>query len=461
MADAQINPRPSLALHWKILIGLLLGATAGLIAKQVWTVPVIAGLDNPIDGDANGIADRLDSFATNVAEPIGKVFLRLIFMVVVPLVVSALVLGVSGFGDVRQLGRAAVTTLLYTVIFSTSAVVIGMVLVDTLKPGSGLDPRQRDQLRAQYSAGASGLVQKAKQAKPLRDTLLDIIPENPLQEMVGAVDGSSKGNGMLAVMFFALVLGAALTTLGAATAGPVLALLRAVFDACMVIIGWAMRLAPYAVACLVFSITARFGFDVLSMLGWFIAAAVIGYAVQLFVVYPIALRVFGRMSPVAFYRQSADAVVTAFGTSSSNATLPTALRVATENLRLPPTIANFVLTVGATGNQNGTALYEGVVVLFLAQVFGVELTLVQQGTVMLMAILAGVGTAGVPGGSLPLIVIVLQSVGVPGEGIAIILGVDRILDMCRTVVNVVGDLTVAACVSAKEQIHHRGTENTK
>lgn len=450
MTEAQPNPRTPLALHWKILIGLLIGATAGLIAKQVWTVPIVPEQANPADADANGIADRLDWLVYNVAEPIGKVFLRLIFMVVVPLVVSALVLGVSGFGDVRKLGRVAVHTLFYTVIFSTCAVVIGMTLVNVIRPGEGLDPAQCGQLRNQYAPDATGHVQKAKQSKPLRDTLLDIIPENPLQEMVGAVDGSAKG-GMLAVMFFSLILGAALTTLGGATADPVLALLRAVFDACMVIIGWAMRLAPYAVACLVFSITSRFGFDVLRMLGWFIAAAVIGFALQLFVVYPVSLRVFGRMSPVAFYHHSADAVVTAFGTSSSNATLPTALRVATENLRLPPTIANFVLTVGATGNQNGTALYEGVVVLFLAQVFGVELTLAQQGTVMLMAILAGVGTAGVPGGSLPLIVIVLQSVGVPGEGIAIILGVDRILDMCRTVVNVVGDLTVAACVSARER----------
>jgi len=450
-----------LALHWKILIGLLLGATAGLIAKQAWTVPVVSGVVHTLDDDANGLADRLDWFVFNVAEPVGKVFLRLIFMVVVPLVVSALVLGVSGFGDVRKLGRVGMRTLLYTLVFSTCAVLIGMALVNALNPGGRLAAAQREQLREKYASGGQDVVQKARQAKPLRDTLVDLLPENPLQEMVGAVDGSSKGNGLLAVMFFSLILGAALTTLGEARAAPVLVLFSALFDACMVIIGWAMLMAPYAVACLVFAITSRFGADVLRLLGWFIAAALGGLVIQMVVIYPLALRLLGGVNPRWFFRKIAEALVTAFGTSSSNATLPTALRVAREDLGLPPTIANFVLTVGATANQNGTALYEGVVVLFLAQVFGIELTIGQQFTVMLMAILAGVGTAGVPGGSLPLIVIVMQSVGVPGEGIAIILGVDRILDMCRTTVNVAGDLTIATCVSARERNHHRGTEDTE
>ena len=444
------SPRRHRPLHLKILIGLVLGAGAGLAANAVYSRPIVAGVQDPLDADANGIHDGLDWGAANIADPVGKVFLRLVFMVVVPLVFAALALGVVGLGDVRRLGRVGGRTLLFTVVLSMSAVAIGLILVNTIKPGGGLKPEQRDALRAQYAGGAADLVQRAKQAKSLRDTLLDIIPENPFQEMVGALDGSSKGNGMLAVMFFALTVGVAATLVPEDRTRTLISLLEGVFDVCMVVIGFAMRIAPYAVACLVFTVTSRLGVDILRTLLWFVLTAFLGFTIHMLVVYSVTIRVFGGMGPIEFFRKISEAMVTAFGTSSSNATLPTAIRVARDSLRLPREVAHFVLTVGATGNQNGTALYEGVVVLFLAQVFGVDLTLPQQITVVLMSVLAGVGTAGVPGGSLPLIVIVLQSVGVPGEGIGIILGVDRILDMCRTVLNVAGDLVIAACVSRAE-----------
>jgi len=440
--------RRRLPLHIKIFVGLVIGATLGVAAHSWGVRPPFIGVADARDDDSNGLDDRLDK-GIGVAEPIGKVFLRLIFMVVVPLVFSALVLGVVGMGNVAQLGRVGGRTLLLTVVLSTIAVAIGVTLVNVLRPGGSLNADQREALRAQYADDAAKLVQKAKQAKRLRDTLLDIIPENPLQEMVGAVDGSSKGNGMLAVMFFSLALGVALTQVPKDRSRIFIGWLEGLFDACMVVIGFAMRLAPYAVVCLMFVATAKVGPGVLKTLVGFILAAFLGLSFHLIVVYSAVLRVAG-VRPREFFRHISEAMLTAFGTSSSNATLPTALKVAREDLRLPPEIARFVLTVGATGNQNGTALYEGVVVLFLAQLFGVELSLWQQCTVVLMSVLAGVGTAGVPGGSLPLIVIVLQSVGVPGEGIGIILGVDRILDMCRTVVNVTGDLTIAACVSRWE-----------
>jgi DAACS family dicarboxylate/amino acid:cation (Na+ or H+) symporter len=275
-----------------------------------------------------------------------------------------------------------------------------------------------------------------------------MIPENPLQEAVGALDGTSKGNGMIAVMFFALILGGALSVSGERTK-TLVSLLEGLFDVSMTVIGWAMKIAPYGVACLLFTITSQVGYDILKTLGWFVATALAAMALQMLVVYPFMIRFVANRNPWQFYKDISDALLTGFATSSSSATLPTALRVADEKLWLPNEISQFVLTIGATGNQNGTALYEGVVVLFLAQVFGVDLTISQQATVVLMSMLAGVGTAGVPGSSIPLIVLVLQSVGVPGEGIGIILGIDRILDMCRTVLNVGGDLVLAACVARK------------
>jgi len=243
-----------------------------------------------------------------------------------------------------------------------------------------------------------------------------------------------------------LILGAAITTVPEKCSALV-GWLEGFNAISMVVIGWAMRLAPFGAACLVFSITATLGLDILKTLMWFVLTVVTGLGLHLCVTYSIVLKVFSRMSPRQFFRGAREAMLVAFGTSSSSATLPTAIKVAETDLALPKEISRFVLTVGATGNQNGTALYEGVVVLFMAQVFGIELNLSQQIQVVLMSILAGVGTAGVPGGSLPLIVVLMQSVGVPGEGIGIIMGIDRILDMCRTVLNVTGDLVVATCVA--------------
>lgn len=481
----ESSARGRMPLHTKIMLGLIVGALAGLAANYAgshWgntgTLPVVDvngdafddrieelredpkklrdrdkdEIDDRIDADADGnhIDDRLDWFATNVAEPIGKVFLRLVIMVVIPLVFSALALGVMELGDVSKLGRVGLRTLGYTLILSASSVFIGVGLVNLLQPGSSLSLDQQTMLQERYGSAASASEAKAAQKKPLKDVLLDMLPENPIQEMAGALDGSSKGNGMLAVMFFALIIGVALTMTTERT-GTLVKVLEGMFDVSMTVIGFAMKIAPYAVACLVFSVTAQIGFDILVTLLRFVGTVLLGMSLQMFVVYPLLLKLAARMSPMKFFKDVSSAIFTAFGTSSSNATLPTSLRVAKEELKLKPEVSQFVLTVGATANQNGTALFEGVVVLFLAQVFGVELTRMQEVTVVLMAVMAGIGTAGVPGGSIPLIVIVLQSVGVPSAGIAIILGVDRLLDMCRTVLNVTGDLVLASCVSRGEE----------
>jgi DAACS family dicarboxylate/amino acid:cation (Na+ or H+) symporter len=218
----------------------------------------------------------------------------------------------------------------------------------------------------------------------------------------------------------------------------------------MTLIGLVIRLAPYAVFCMMFNLAALFGWDLMLRLGAYVGVVVLALAVHLFVVYSLALKFIGGWSPMAFFRATQEAMVMAFSTASSNATLPTALRVADEKLGLPRRVSRFVLTVGATANQNGTALFEGVTVLFLAQFFGVELNLAQQITVMFVCILGGIGTAGVPAGSLPVVALICTMVGVPAEGIGLILGVDRFLDMCRTTVNVTGDLMLATIVSKGE-----------
>jgi DAACS family dicarboxylate/amino acid:cation (Na+ or H+) symporter len=416
----------------RIFLGLVVGATLGLALNFL-------GAESPLSARAIALADV-----------VGGLFLRVLFVMVVPLVVSALALAVAEIGDLGRLGRLGLATLGVTLVLSGSAVLVGVGLVNAIRPGAALaDTRGRDAVPVAQAA-TDGMLAQAARSKPLRDVVIDMIPQNPLQEMVGAIDGSSKGNGMLAVMVFALLVGAAIAA-NPEVCRPLVAWLEAWNAIAMTVIGWGMAVAPLGAGCLVFATVARLGLDALVSLSWFAFTVLLGFAIQLLLVYPAVLRVLSRFRPGDFFRRSAEAMQVAFGTSSSNATLPTALKVAQNDLGLDRDASRFVLTVGATGNQNGTALFEGVVVLFLAQVFGVSLSAGQQLQVVLMAMLAGIGTAGVPGGSLPLVAVIAQSVGVPADGIGMIFGIDRLLDMCRTVLNVTGDLVVAACVAGKER----------
>lgn len=427
--SSELPKESGLALHWKILIGLSIGAIAGILCN------VMLGAD-----------PRVQWFATNIAESIGQVFLRLIFMVVVPLVFCALTLGVAGIGDARSLGRLGLRTLILTLIFSSASVIIGLTLVNTIQPGKTLTEESRTTLKTRFQGDANKKIDQAKNAKTPRDSLLDIIPRNPLQEAVGSVDGSSPGSGMLGVMFFSLCFGIALTVIPKDKSQPVIDFLQGVYEAVMAIIRFAMRLAPIGVCGLVFSMTALLGLEIVVTLVGYVITVLAGLGIHMFVFYSLAIWLIAKRSPLRFFHDTAEVLLTAFATSSSNVTLPTALRVVKEKLGIDRRVADFVLTVGSTANQNGTALYEGITVIFLAQVFGIELTYFQQVTVVLMSILAGIGTAGVPGGSLPLVVLVLQSIQVPVEGIGIIMGVDRLLDMSRTTVNVCGDMAIATCV---------------
>lgn len=428
-------------LSGRILIGLVLGLASGLLAGWAF------GDGGPLAAYAANLTWWIDG----VIQPAGRIFLRIIFMVVIPLIVSAIVIGTAEMGDARTLGRIGLRTLLATLLLSGLSVAIALGLVNLLKPGRALDDSRREQLVAAYGGASEKSIERAKEAKPISKTLLDLIPENPLAEAANAFNPDNPGGGLLAVMVFSLFVGIAMALSPPDRVAVLRGFFDGVFEVSMRVIGFALKLAPFGVACLSFSVAARLGLDIFRTLGFYAAVVVGGLALHQFVVYPVVLALLARRSPAEFFRGAKEAIVTAFSTSSSNATLPVSLRVAEENLRIPPKIARFVLTVGASANQNGTALYEGITVLFLAQVFGVDLSIGQQLLVALMCVMAGIGTAGVPGGSLPLVVGVLLTIGVPAEAIAIILGIDRFLDMCRTALNVTGDLVIAAIVAKGEE----------
>jgi DAACS family dicarboxylate/amino acid:cation (Na+ or H+) symporter len=423
----MIGQKRGIPLHTQMLIGFVVGLAAGLAANA------LSGADAP----------WVVALTTYVTQPIGQIFLRLLFMLVIPLLFSALVVGVSEMGDIGTLGRAGWRTLALTVLFSSLAVVIGLIVVNVLRPGDGIDPATAQRLLAGGAGGAKGILETAGEAPAGADAFVQLIPSN--------VFTAAAENQVLPVMVFALIFGIGVVmSRGAPQVATLKTALEGVFEVVMTLINLVIRFAPIAVACLIFNLAALFGWDLLVRLGAYVGVVLLALAIHMFVVYPIALATLGARSPIGFFRDIQEAIIVAFSTSSSNAALPTALRVADQNLRLPRRIARFVLTIGATANQNGTALFEGVTVLFLAQLFGVELSLAQQVTVMFVCILAGIGTAGVPSGSLPVIAIILGMVGLPPEAIGLVLGVDRILDMSRTTVNVTGDLAIAAIVSRGE-----------
>jgi DAACS family dicarboxylate/amino acid:cation (Na+ or H+) symporter len=415
---------PKIPLHTKILLALIFGAICGV------TVNVLTG------GEETTWLTRLIKY---VFEPIGQIFLRMLFMTVIPLVFSSLALGVAQLGSGGNLGRIGFRTAIYFLLTMTCAVSIGLLLVNTIRPGEGLPEEISKSLMEKYSGDA------AKRTGPTTfgvETFVNIVPRNPLKAMVEM--------DMLAVVCFSLLIGVALTQIPKSRAASIITVLEAINDLMVQLISWAMRLAPLGVFALIFSVTAQFGYSLLASLGWYVAVVLIGIALQLFGVMPVLLIVFARYNPLTFFSKARAIVITAFSTSSSSATLPTSIKVAEDELGVPPAIAGFVLPLGATMNMNGTALFEGVTVMFLAQVFGVDLTLQEQLIVIILAVLTAIGAAGVPGGSLPLLALVLNTVGVPAEGIALILGVDRLLDMCRTTLNVTADVVIALCITKSE-----------
>ena len=428
--------KPAIPLHVKVLLGFALGAIVGLLAHGFGWMD----LQLPVGpSDAPWFVLSLENFVAWVVKPFGTIFLNLLFMLVVPLMFSALVLGVAELGDIASLGRLGWRTLLYTGVVTGIAVGIGVLMVNLLQPGLHLSPDALNQAMAANATKAGEIVSKGHELNFI-DLIVGIVPHNVI---LAATDDKQK----LGVVFFALLFGIGLVMTPSTATQAFKHALQGLFEICMRLIGLIIRLAPYAVAGFMFNLTANLGWQAIEGLAWFVVTVLLALALHGFVVLPTWVRLMGDMSPRLFFRGSQEAILTAFATASSAATLPVTLRVAEENLKLPRKVSRFVLTVGASANHHGTALFEGITVLFLAQVSGLHLPVLQQLMVLGLCILGGIGTAGIPSGSLPVIAMICGIIGLKPEGIAIILGVNTFLDMCRTALNVTGDLATAVVVS--------------
>ncbi|MDH5760524.1 MAG: dicarboxylate/amino acid:cation symporter [Gemmatimonadota bacterium] len=412
-------------LYTKILIGLVAGAVVGAAAN-------LSGIE-PFQNFLGAL------------EPLGTAFINLITMIVVPLVVASLLVGTASLGDLRKLGRIGGKTLLFYMCTTAVAVSIGLGLSNIVKPGAGVAETTRNELAARYGGDAAARMDLAANAPSWVETLMSVIPRNPIQ--------AAANMELLPLIFFTICFGAALTVIQADRRDAVLKFFEGVNETSMVLINWIMELAPYAVFVLIASVVGNFGFDLLQSLAVYTLVVVSGLLLHAFGTYALVLRFLAGLNPARFYKRIAAVPLLAFSTSSSNATLPLTIETAEEKLGVSNEVASFVLPLGATINMDGTALYQAVAVMFIAQIYGIPLDLADQMIIVMTATLASIGAAGVPSAGIITLIIVLNSVGLQGQvqaGIALILGVDRILDMLRTSVNVTGDLSCAAFVARTE-----------
>ncbi len=412
-------------LYTKILLGLILGGLSGFVANLlgiVWLQNLFIAL-----------------------EPIGTAFIRLITMIVVPLVVASLMVGTASLGDLAKLGRIGGKTVAFYMCTPAVAVTVGLLVSNVITPGAGIDETTRDALSAQFEGEAEGALILAEDAPSVIDTFLSIIPRNPIQ--------AAAELDLLPLIFFTIIFGAAVSVVAPNRRDAVITFFDGVNDACMVVIDWVMKLAPYAVFALIASVVAQFGVDLLRSLIVYGFAVVLGLSIHLLFTYGLAFRFLVGLSFWEFLRRISNAPLIAFSTSSSSATLPVTMEVAEEEVGISKSVSSFVLPLGATINMDGTALYQAVAVMFIAQIYGIEMGIVEQLVIVLTATLASVGAAGVPAAGIITLIIVLNAVGLGPyvqAGIALILGVDRPLDMLRTSVNVTGDLTAASVVARSE-----------
>jgi DAACS family dicarboxylate/amino acid:cation (Na+ or H+) symporter len=427
MSESIGSSGKGLKLHTKILLGLLAGLAVGV------TTNLTVGVDHP----------TIEAINRYVAVPVGQVFLRMLFMVVMPLVFASIALGVAGLGDIRKVGRVGGKAIGYFFVSTALAATLGLIVVNVSRPWERVSPETRVELMERFKGDAASRVEAAATtAKFGPETFVNIVPRNP-------IDAAARTD-MLAVIFFGLMFGAALTLMAEAKARPMISWLEALNEVVIRIIHFAMMLAPFGVAALIFTVSSEFGIDLMRAVLAFVVTVLVALLLHVVITLFSIIRFAIGMSPFKFVARVRAALVTAFSTSSSSGTLPTALEVAERQLGVPRGIAGFVLPIGSTMCMNGTSIFEGITVIFLAEIFGVDLSIPQMAVVMIMAVITAIGAAGVPGGSIPLLVGILTMFGVPGEGIAIVLGVDRILDMSRTTVNVFGDLIATTWVARSE-----------
>ncbi|MDG2305869.1 MAG: dicarboxylate/amino acid:cation symporter [Candidatus Binatia bacterium] len=430
--------REPLALHWKILIGLAAGLVVGLVLNVVG-----GSLDGAVGDD--GVDRWLIDFFVALNGFVGDLFLRALRFIAVPIVLFSLIVGASSLSDLSKIGRIGGKTVVIYLGTTALAISTGLLLANIVQPGHFVSEAVRNQMASQGTAEALAMMENAA-APNLWQTMLDIVPRNPARALA---DGK-----MLQIVFLALAIGVGLTRIAPEKSKPIIAFFEGMTDVILQIVQAIMRVAPYAVFSLLVEVLATMGLDVLGALVVYSFVVIGGLGIMMFIVYPTILRLLSGMSPAKFFPAIAPAQLLAFSSSSSSATLPVTLECVEERLGVKEEITSFVIPLGATINMDGTALYQGVAALFIAQLYGVELSFSQQITIILTATLASIGTAGVPGVGLVMLIIVLQSVGMSPEimasGIAIIFGVDRLLDMCRTACNVTGDCMVAAVIDASE-----------
>lgn len=462
---AASTRRKGIALHNQILIGLLVGLVVGLLVNWFWTPGTWASLgvndvrgylsDQPavvkastVEGGPNenaGIAAAAARFIRKANAFLGDLFLKLLKFIAVPIVLFSLIVGASSLNDLKKLSRIGGKTIAIYLCTTALAITVGLLLANAVRPGSYITQEVRDQLASRRAAEAATRIEAAAEPNMWK-TILNIVPDNPFAALAQA--------DMLAVVFAALMIGIALTLIPREKARPVIAFCDGMTDVIIKLVHIVMLMAPVAVFALIAKAITDLGPEILGGLFVYSAVVVVGLILMIFGVYPSILRIFAKVRLGRFYRAIAPAQLLAFSSSSSSATLPVTMECVEHRLGVSEDVTSFAIPLGATINMDGTALYQGVATLFIAQLYGMDLTVAQQLTIVLTATLASIGTAGVPGVGMIMLVIVLQSVGMDlatmTGGIAIIFAVDRILDMCRTTCNVTGDCMVAAVVASTE-----------